>query len=92
MPEWVLRELKPDVIIVLESRPEDINKFRKKDLDGDFRRREVDNIEGIERHQSVNRIAAISYSIITGTPVKIIWKPEGFLERASGELLDVLKG
>ncbi|MFC2162230.1 adenylate kinase [Candidatus Altiarchaeota archaeon] len=91
MPEWVLRELRPDVIVVLESRPQDVNKFRKKDLGDDFRRREVDNLEGIERHQSVNRIAAVSYSTLTGTPVKVIWKPEGFLERAAGELLDVLQ-
>ena len=90
MPEWVLRELKPDVIVVLESRPEDINKFRKKDLGGDFRRREVDNLEGIERHQSVNRSIAMAYSVLTGTPIKIIWKPEGTLPQAADELLGVL--
>jgi adenylate kinase len=91
MPEWVLRELKPDVIVVLESRPQDINKFRKKDLHDDFRRREVDNMEGIERHQNVNRSAALAYSVLTATPVKIIWKPDGFLDRAAGELLEILK-
>lgn len=90
MPEWVLRELKPDVIVVLESRPEDINKFRKKDLGDDFRRREVDNLEGIERHQSVNRSIAIAYSVFTGTPIKIIWKPEGTLPQAAETLLGVL--
>jgi adenylate kinase len=90
MPEWVLRILKPDVIVVLESRPEDINKFRKKDLGGDFRRREVDNLEGIERHQSVNRSIAVAYSVFTGTPIKIIWKPEGTLPQAAEQLLGVL--
>ncbi|MBD3387904.1 MAG: adenylate kinase [Candidatus Altiarchaeales archaeon] len=90
MPEWVLREMKPDVIVVLESRPEDVNKFRKKDLGDDFRRREVDNIEGIERHQSVNRSIAMAYSVFTGTPIKLIWKPEGTLPRAAEELLGVL--
>ncbi len=86
MPEWVLREIKPDLILDLERRPQDINKFRKKDLDDDFRRREVDNLEGIERHQSVNRSAAMAYSVLTGTPVKVIWKPDGYLDRAAGEL------
>jgi len=90
MPEWVLRELKPDVIVVLESRPEDINKFRKKDLGNDFRRREVDNLEGIERHQSVNRSIAMAYSVFTGTPIKVIWKPEGTLPQAAEQLLEVL--
>jgi adenylate kinase len=90
MPEWVLRELKPDVIVVLESRPEDINKFRKKDLGNDFRRREVDNLEGIERHQSVNRSIAMAYSVLTGTPIKVIWKPEGTLPQAAEQLLEVL--
>ncbi|MFH0861973.1 MAG: adenylate kinase [Candidatus Altiarchaeota archaeon] len=90
MPEWVLRELKPDVIVVLESRPEDINKFRKKDIGNDFRRREVDNLEGIERHQSVNRSISMAYSVLTGTPIKIIWKPEGTLPQAAETLLGVL--
>ena len=90
MPEWVLRELKPDVIVVLESRPEDINKFRKKDLHDDFRRREVDNLEGIKRHQDVNRVVALSYSVLTGTPIKIIWKPDGQLDAAAETLLGVL--
>jgi adenylate kinase len=91
MPEWVLRELKPDVIVVLESRPEDINKFRKKDIGNDFRRREVDNLEGIERHQSVNRSIAMAYSVLTGTPIKVIWKPEGTLPAAAETLLGVLR-
>jgi adenylate kinase len=90
MPEWVLRELKPDVIVVLESRPQDVNKFRKKDIGDDFRRREVDNLESIERHQSVNRSIAVAYSVLTGTPIKIIWKPEGTLPQAAQELLGVL--
>lgn len=90
MPEWVLRELNPDVIVVLESRPQDINKFRKKDIGDDFRRREVDNLEGIERHQSVNRSIAMAYSVLTGTPIKVIWKPEGTLPQAAEQLLGVL--
>jgi len=90
MPEWVLRELKPDVIVVLESRPEDINKFRKKDVGDDFRRREVDNLEGIERHQNVNRSISMAYSVFTGTPIKLIWKPEGTLPEAAESLLEVL--
>lgn len=90
MPEWVLRELRPECIVVLEAPPEDINKFRKKDLAGDFRRREVDNLEGIRLHQEVNRIVALSYSVITGTPIKIIHKPEGHLEEAADLLIGVL--
>lgn len=92
MPEWVLRELSPDVIVVLESRPQDINKFRKKDIGDDFRRREVDNLEGIERHQSVNRSISMAYSVITATPIKIIWKPEGTLPKAGESLLEILGG
>ena len=90
MPEWVLRELRPECIVVLESPPEDINKFRKKDLHDDFRRREVDNLEGIKRHQDVNRVVALSYSVLTGTPIKIIWKPDGQLDAAAETLLGVL--
>ncbi len=92
MPEWVLRELSPDVIVVLESRPEDINHFRKKDIGDDFRRREVDNLQSIEMHQSVNRSIAMAYSVLTGTPIKVIWKPRGTLPQAGETLLEVLGG
>jgi adenylate kinase len=90
MPEWVLRELRPECIVVLEAPPEDINKFRKKDLHNDFRRREVDNLEGIRMHQEVNRIVALSYSVLTGTPIKIIYKPDGHVDEAAEMLLGVL--
>ena len=90
MPEWVLRELRPDCIVVLEAPPEDINKFRKKDLHDDFRRREVDNIEGIRMHQDANRVVALSYSVLTGTPIKIIYKPDGHVDEAAEILLGVL--
>jgi len=90
MPEWVLRELRPECIVVLEAPPEDINKFRKKDLAGDFRRREVDNLEAIRKHQEVNRIVALSYSVLTGTPIKIIFKPDGHLDEAAETMLGVL--
>jgi hypothetical protein len=32
----------------------------------------------------------MAYSVLTGTPIKVIWKPEGSLPQAAEELLGVL--
>lgn len=92
MPEWVLKELDPDCIVVIEAKAEDIEVWRNKDLKGDFRRRETGNLKGTQEHQSVNRSISMAYSVMTGTPIKIISKNEGELEEAAGKLVEVLKG
>ena len=91
MPKWVLEELKPDCIVLLEANAEDIEVWRNKDLKGDFRRRETGNLEATREHQDVNRSISTAYSMLTGTPIKIIQKNEGQLEEAAGKLIEVLK-
>ncbi len=58
MPSKVIEALRPDAIVVLEFRPEDILQRRMKDLqaaEGQRRIREVEAVEEIEEHQMIAR-------------------------------------
>jgi len=58
MPSKVVETLKPDAIVVLEFRPEDILQRRMKDLqaaEGQRRIREVEAAEEVEEHQMIAR-------------------------------------
>ncbi|MBD3260849.1 MAG: adenylate kinase [Candidatus Altiarchaeales archaeon] len=90
MPKWVLEELSPDVIVIIEANAQDIENWRTKDLKGDFRRRETGNLKGTEQHQNVNRCVSLAYSVFTGTPIKIIEKNEGQLDEAAEILAGIL--
>ncbi|MDY6966071.1 MAG: adenylate kinase [Halobacteriota archaeon] len=87
LPEWVLKELLPTNIVLIEADPKEITKRRK----GDKSRVRDDEMESsMEEHQSMNRSVAMSYAMYTGATVKIIVNLE--LEKAVNELAELLKG
>jgi adenylate kinase len=88
MPESVLKKLSPDVIILVEATPGEIIQRRSRDT----RARDADDKEKIMEHQLFNRIAAMSYAVMTGATVKIIQNSENKLEEAAAGILDILKG
>lgn len=87
LPEWVLKEIMPDVIVLIESTPEEISRRRSKDVS---RKRDVEESEGIKEHQEMNRAVAMAYATITGATVKVIKNPDGGLELSSKELSKIL--
>lgn len=88
LPEGVLRELKPDVILIIESTPEEIAQRRQGDA---TRIRDVELTEGIRLHQEMNRNIAAAYSVFTSATVRIIQNPQGRIDDAVNELVEVLK-
>ncbi|RLI91521.1 MAG: adenylate kinase [Candidatus Altiarchaeales archaeon] len=88
LPELVLRKLKPDCIILIEAKPEEIAERRAGDK-GRNRDREME--EMIELHQMVNRSFAAAYSVFTGATVKVINNPRGQIDEAAKEMVEVLK-
>ncbi|OKY78909.1 MAG: Archaeal adenylate kinase AdkA [Candidatus Methanohalarchaeum thermophilum] len=84
MPEWVLKPLNPDLIIVIEADPQEIISRRKKDQEE--RERDLETEEDLAEHQSMNRSAAMAYSVFTGATVKIIQNHDGKLEEAAQKL------
>ncbi|UCE37363.1 MAG: adenylate kinase [Thermoplasmata archaeon] len=86
LPEWVLRKLKPDRIILVEATPDEIAKRRAKDAS---RIRDEDKEREISEHQMMNRYVAMAYSMLTGASVKIVFNHDDGLEDAIMEVLDV---
>ena len=66
LPEWTVRALNPDIIVLVEATPEEIEGRRNKDS---TRVRDKDDI-GL--HQSVNREYAATAAVITGSTVAIV--------------------
>jgi len=66
LPEWTVRALNPDIIVLVEATPKEIEGRRNKD---GSRVRDSDNI-GL--HQNVNREYAAVAAVITGSTVAIV--------------------
>jgi len=89
IPEWVLKPLDPDTIVVVEAQPKEIINRREKDA-GE-RVRDKETTKELEQHQEMNRAAAMACAVLNGATVKIIENPDGGLEQAAESLLKVLK-
>lgn len=87
LPEWVLRALSPNVIVLIEAEPGEIASRRKSD---EARNRDAETEEEIEVHQEINRAAAISYCMLTGATAKIIKNRQNRLIDAVKELVALI--
>lgn len=88
LPAWVLDELKPDIILVVEAAPEEIIRRRNADKS---RSRDVQDERGIQEHQEINRAICMAYAAHTGATVKILQNPDGKLSEAVQELMVTLQ-
>lgn len=88
LPEWVLRKINPDTIVLIEANPMEIKKRRAKDTS---RERDMETEEDIDAHQDINRAAAISYSVLTGATIKILYNHSDKLGEAVNELVRILE-
>ena len=87
LPEWVVKNLNPTAIVVVEANPEEIYNRRAKD---DTRNRDSDSKEKIDEHQQINRAAAMAYAVLTGATVKIVFNHDDDIDRAVREAAPVL--
>ena len=88
LPVWVLDELKPDLILVVEATPAEIIGRRNADKS---RNRDVQGEQGIREHQDVNRAICMAYAAHTGATVKILQNADGKLDEAAQELMLTLQ-
>ncbi|OGI15319.1 hypothetical protein A3K63_05340 [Candidatus Micrarchaeota archaeon RBG_16_49_10] len=95
LPEFKIKEIMPDTLVVLEYSPEAILKRRLKDLDKLGRQRSgAYDAEGIEEEQKAQRHYAFACSAATGCTVKIIsrFDPEKYdFEHAEMNAEEILK-
>jgi len=87
LPRWVLEELNPESIIIVEATPEEIAGRRAKDI---TRRRDKELREEIEEHQLMNRATAAAYAAFSGATVRIIQNREKGLKKAVDEMVEAL--
>ncbi|AEF96436.1 adenylate kinase [Methanotorris igneus] len=88
LPIWVLEELNPDIIVIVETSSDEILMRRLGDA---TRNRDIELTSDIDEHQFMNRCAAMAYGVLTGATVKIIKNRDGLLDKAVEELISVLK-
>lgn len=88
LPEWVITKLKPQTIVLVEASPEEIYNRR---LNDKSRNRDPDTKEEITQHQQINRAAAMAYSAISGSTVKIVFNHDDKLEEAVKQAKPVLE-
>jgi len=69
LSENTMKVMKPNLIVLLEFNPKDILKRRLADKK---RKRDIESLEGIEEHQTINRNSAFDVASDTECPVKII--------------------
>jgi adenylate kinase len=88
LPEWVLREIMPDIIVLVET---DDDQILMRRLTDETRARDKEGSRSIAEHQQFNRSIAAAYAMMTGCTVKIVINADFLLERSSSELADVLR-
>jgi len=88
LPEWVLKEIMPDIIVLVETDDDQILMRRMND---ETRTRDKEGAKSIAEHQQFNRSIAAAYAMVTGCTIKIVTNADFLLERAGQDLADVLR-
>jgi adenylate kinase len=88
LPEWVLKEIMPDIIVLVETDDDQILMRRMTD---ETRARDKEGAKAIAEHQQFNRSIAAAYAMVTGCTIKIVTNADFLLERAGKDLADVLR-
>jgi adenylate kinase len=88
LPEWVLREIMPDIIVLVET---DDDQILMRRLTDETRARDKEGSRSIAEHQQFNRSIAAAYAMMTGCTIKMITNADFLLERSSVDLADVLR-
>jgi adenylate kinase len=88
LPEWVLRELMPDTIVLVETNEDQILIRR---LSDDTRTRDLEGSYSIGEHQQFNRSIAAAYSMMTGCTIIYVINADLLLEKAVEDMAAVLR-
>ena len=88
LPEWVLHEIMPDIIVLVETFDDQILLRR---LTDETRSRDKEGSRSIAEHQEFNRSIAAAYAMLTCCTVKIVINADFLLERAADDMAAVLR-
>ncbi|MEM0321445.1 MAG: adenylate kinase, partial [Thermoprotei archaeon] len=85
LPRWVIETLRPDVIVLIESSPEEI--IRRSRNDTKRVRDDQSTVQEIELFLELNRSAAISSAVFVGASVLIVKNVEGDATQAASKIV-----
>ncbi len=88
LPLWVIQELIPDIIVLVET---DADQILKRRLSDNSRTRDIEGFRDIDAHQQFNRSVAAAYAMVCGCTVKYITNADFLLEKAVSELITILR-
>jgi adenylate kinase len=88
LPAWVLEELMPDTIVLVETNEDQILLRR---LTDETRSRDLEGSYGIAEHQQFNRSIAAAYSMVSGCTIRYIINADFLLEQAALTMAAVLR-
>lgn len=88
LPAWVLTELKPDMVVLVEADEDQILMRRMGD---ESRRRDPEGSRSIAEHQGINRAFAAAYGMMTGCTVQIVRNEDYLLDHAVEAMTRVLR-
>ena len=88
LPKWILEEIDPDLIVLVEAEPHEIMRRRKSDTS---RERDYETYEEIEEHIQANRYAGFACSVLTGAPIMILQNRDGMLDVAVQKFMEAFK-
>jgi adenylate kinase len=88
LPEWVLRELVPDTIILVET---DEDQILMRRLSDETRTRDREGSRAIAEHQQFNRAIAAAYAMITGCTIQIVTNADHLLDQATDDMANALR-
>jgi adenylate kinase len=88
LPEWVLHEIMPDLIVLVET---DDDQVLMRRLSDQTRSRDKEGSKAIAEHQQFNRAIAASYAMLTGCTIKMITNADFLLDRAADDMAAVLR-
>jgi adenylate kinase len=87
LPEHVVKELRPDSIVLIEAKPDDI--IRRQKRDETRYRKDIADPKVLTEMMSMARIAAVASATLTASSVYIVENPEGEIEHPVGKILDL---
>ncbi len=88
MPEWIIKAIKPAVIVTVETPAEQILGRRTSDTS---RKRDSETVEQIELHQTISRMFASVCSVMTAAPLKIIINEDNKLDAAISDMVKLVE-
>ncbi|MCL5788483.1 MAG: adenylate kinase [Candidatus Marsarchaeota archaeon] len=85
LPKWVVENLSPSIIVLLEASPETIAAHRAKD--STRKRSDQTSVEEIKTVIELNRAAALSSAVLVGASVMMIENKEGDPSEAASKIV-----